>query len=274
MNSFAVILVAGGRGSRFRSGPRGLDRDVTDKKPFTLLKGRAVWLHAAQKFANHHSVRQIILVVPPDDQEEIDRRFSADISFMAIETVPGGQVRYQSVENALKHVRDDIDFVAIHDSVRPCVTPEAIDRVFDAAIKFGAALLAAPVVDTLKRTVSEQREEKTELDRLQESFGLTPSGTKSKTVRSFVTGTVDRTELWEAQTPQVFRRDWLLDAFRLRKDDVTDDCQLIEQLGKKVVVVPSDRTNIKITTQTDLLLAEKYLEILSRKTKSAFDHFR
>lgn len=273
MKTFAVVLVAAGQSSRFRARRSGLDRSLTDKKPFALLKGRAVWLHAAQKFAHCRDVKQIILVVAPEDLDEVQSRFAADLSFMSIAVVAGGSERFQSVQNALKCLEAKVDFVAIHDAVRPCLTTALIDNVFDTAVKYGAALPAAPVVDTLKKTIAEQATEKTELARLQESFGFSPSNAGDSSVRSVLQETVDRRDLWEAQTPQVFRRDWILEAYANPTGNITDDAQLVERLGKKVVVVPSDRLNLKITTQNDLLLAEKILEIQTRKSHSVFDNF-
>ncbi|MDD3587000.1 MAG: IspD/TarI family cytidylyltransferase [Thermoguttaceae bacterium] len=273
MKSFAVILVAAGQSSRFHAARGGLERSLTDKKPFALLKGRAVWLHAAQKFAHRADVKQLILVVPPDDIEEVESRFTVDLSFMSMTVTSGGKERYQSVQNALKLLDDDIEYVAVHDAARPCLTDSLIEKVFDAAVKYGAAVPAVPVVDTLKKAVTEQTNEKTELTLLQESFGFSSGGSNSPATRCVIEKTMDRNGLWESQTPQVFRRDWLLAAYAKPPKNVTDDSQLVEQLGNKVVVIPSDRLNLKITTRTDLLLAEKILEIQSRKSASPFDNF-
>jgi len=118
----------------------------------------------------------------------------------------------------------------VHDAARPCVTEQEITAVFKEAKKRGAALLAAPMVGTIKRVVEGQIEE-----------------------------TVPREHLWEAQTPQVFRRDLIFEAYQQKLRDVpTDDAQLVERLGQPVYVVPTDSGNIKITTQSDLVLA-KYL---------------
>ncbi|MDO5567413.1 MAG: IspD/TarI family cytidylyltransferase [Planctomycetia bacterium] len=276
MKSFAVILVAAGQSSRFSTKRTGLGCPLSDKKPFALLKGRAVWLHAAQKFANRPDVKQTILVVPPEDIEEIENRFTADLSFMSVTVVAGGKERYQSVQNALKHLAAGIEFVAVHDAVRPCLTDALIENVFDAAVKYGAAIPASPVVDTLKGATTEEvikTEDKTELAKLQAEFGLSSSQSDPSATRYAIEKTVDRSKLWEAQTPQTFRRDWLLEAYAKPPKNVTDDSQLVEQLGKKVVIVPSDRMNLKITTRIDLMLAEKILDIQSRKTRPVFDNF-
>jgi 2-C-methyl-D-erythritol 4-phosphate cytidylyltransferase len=157
-----------------------------------------------------------------------------------VELVDGGAERFESVANALARIPDDVDLVAVHDAVRPLGTPGLIDAVFAVAAEHGAALLAVPVADTLKQV---------------------DAGTNR------VTATTPRTGLWQAQTPQVFRRDWLLDAYARRAaapPPVTDDAQLVEAAGYPVVVVPGATTNFKITTKDDLALAELILHSRSR----------
>jgi 2-C-methyl-D-erythritol 4-phosphate cytidylyltransferase len=135
------------------------------------------------------------------------------------------------VANALAKIPADVEFVAVHDAVRPLCTHQQIDAVFAAAAKHGAAMLAVPLADTLKRVDADNR----------------------------ITATVPRGGLWCAQTPQVFRRDWLVDAYAKRGEltqPITDDAQLVEATGHPVFVVPGSATNFKITTKDDLELAE------------------
>ena len=108
MATFAVILPAAGNSSRFH--------DKHYKKPFIPLGERAVWLHAADKFLNRDDVKQFILIVAPDDREDFHMKFGANVAIMGIDVVLGGQERSDSVRNALERVRDDIDFVAVHDA--------------------------------------------------------------------------------------------------------------------------------------------------------------
>ena len=125
--------------------------------------------------------------------------------------------------------------MAIHDAVRPCLTEESIAAVFAQAEKSGAAMLAIPVHDTVKQVDAQQQ----------------------------VQATVSRKGLWLAQTPQVFRRDWLEAAYAGRAklgNDITDDAQLVEAAGHKVTVVEGASTNVKITTKNDLFLAEAILK--------------
>jgi len=168
MPNFGVILVAAGKSSRFG--------DTNYKKPFAPLSGRSVWLHAAEKFLDHPDVKQLIVVIAPEDREYFMDKFGPDLAFMGIKVAEGGKQRADSVYNGVSKLNEEIDFVAIHDAARPCLASRWIEDVFATSIKTGAAILATPVVSTLKRINENQ----------------------------CVTGTVDRNSLWEAQTPQVF----------------------------------------------------------------------
>ncbi len=229
MPSFAVILPAAGKSSRFR--------DPHYKKPFVPLDNRPVWLHAAEKFTNRSDVQQTLLVISPEDREAFQSKIGANAALLGIEIVDGGAERTDSVANALARVRADIDFVAIHDAARPCIAEEWIDSVFAAAVKSGAAILAAQINGTLKRVAAD------------------------KTIAE----TVSRENLWEAQTPQVFRRQLLIDAYARRGGPpATDDAQMVERLGHKVTVVSGSPMNLKITTKDDLRLAAAILKALPK----------
>lgn len=229
MAKFAVILPAAGRSSRFR--------DKHNKKPFALLANRAVWLHSADRFLNRDDVIQVILVISPDDREQFNSKFSANVAILEIDVVQGGQERCDSVANALARVKPEADFVCVHDAARPCLADVWIDNIFRAAEQSGAAILATPVSGTLKQVASDKS--------IQE--------------------TVSRKDLWEAQTPQVFRRELLLDAYAKRGGfKATDDAQLVERLGHTVRVVPGSPINLKITTKEDLRLAEQALKALPK----------
>jgi 2-C-methyl-D-erythritol 4-phosphate cytidylyltransferase len=226
MPRFVVILPAAGKSSRFGD---------KEKKPFVNLDGRAVWLRTAELFVNRKDVCQIILVISPDDQEMFERRYRPNIVFLNVKVVHGGAERFDSVARALEQIDPSADYVAVHDAVRPCVTTDLIDAVFAAAQQHGAAILASPIIDTIKRADATKK----------------------------IEATVSREGLWLAQTPQVFRKDWLLEAYARRSElrsTITDDAQLVEASGKPVYVVNSPATNIKITTRADLSLAEAILK--------------
>jgi 2-C-methyl-D-erythritol 4-phosphate cytidylyltransferase len=226
MPRFAVILPAAGRSSRFKD---------KEKKPFVNLDGRAIWLRTAELFITRDDVVKTYLVIDPNDEELVRRRYSANMAFMNVQLVHGGKERFDSVANALAKLEAEADFVAIHDAVRPCITEELITAVFARAAESGAALLAVPVADTVKRVDDKGK----------------------------VLGTLPRQGLWLAQTPQVFRRDWLEAAYAGRgqlKQAVTDDAQLVEAAGHPVVVVEGAPSNIKITRKSDVALADAILK--------------
>lgn len=229
MPRYAVILAAAGKSSRFR--------DANYKKPFAPLDNRAVWLHSAERFVNRDDVKQVVLVISPEDKDHFYSKFGANVAILGIDVVEGGAERTDSVQKALERVRDDIDLIAVHDAARPCLADEWVDRVFAAAEKTGAAMLAIPVAGTLKR--------------------VAPDHT--------IVETVSREGLWEAQTPQVFRRELLLKAYAQRgKEPSTDDAQLVERLGHKVMVVPGSPINLKITTKEDLQIAAYLLKAMPK----------
>ena len=229
MSSFAVILPAAGKSQRFK--------DEHYKKPFVNLAGRAVWIQAAEKFLSRDDCKQVIVVIAPEDREDFNRKFGANVAILGVEVCDGGAQRVDSVAAALARVKEDIDFIAVHDAARPCIATPWIDKVFAAAEKHAAAILAVPVTDTLKRIESGNR----------------------------IAETATRANLWQAQTPQVFRRELLLDAYAKRgSEPVTDDAELVERVGHAVHVVYGSTRNIKITTKDDLRLAEQILKVLPK----------
>ena len=218
----AVIIPAAGQSSRFAG---------REKKPFALLEGRAVWLRTAELFWSRPEVDRVYVVVSPQDRDDFTSRFGHLLRFANGEVVDGGAERSDSVANALARVGSEVTYVAIHDAVRPLTPPGLIDAVFAAARSHGAAIAAVPVTDTLKRVDETKR----------------------------ITATLPRAGLWQAQTPQVFRRDWLVEAYARREAGITDDAQAVEALGHQVVVVPGSVVNFKITTKEDLELAAAVL---------------
>lgn len=238
MSTFAVILPAAGKSSRFAA-------QQSRKKVFVELKGRPVWVRTAEIFTSRDDVVQTILVVAPDDIEWFKEKFRPNLAFMDIEVVAGGAERADSVMNGLARVRADVDFVAVHDAARPLIVKEWITRAFQAAEKYDAALLATPVTSTLKRVGQDNR--------IQE--------------------TVPRTHLWAAQTPQVFRRQLLLDAYARRGSlQPTDEAELVERFGHAVHVVEGSPLNLKITSQDDFRMAEFLLDALPKEKLPGFLH--
>ncbi len=234
MAKFAVILPAAGRSSRFH--------DRSYKKPFAPLANKAIWLHSAERFLNRSDVMQTILVISAEDRGDFTMKFGANIAILGIEVVDGGKERSDSVEAALARVKPEADFVCVHDAARPCLTDAWIDEIFSAAEKTGAAIFAVPIFGTLKRVTPDHQ----------------------------IAETVSREQLWEAQTPQVFGRQLLLDAYAKRAGfNATDDAQLVERLGHPVTVVPGSPINMKVTTKEDQRLAEFALKALPKPKLTA-----
>lgn len=237
MSKFAVILPAAGKSSRFR--------DQHYKKPFVPLANKAVWLHAAEKFLNRSDVAQTIIVISPDDREQFLAKFGANIAILGLEVVDGGAERTDSVRAGLARVSSDVPFVAVHDAARPCLADAWIDAVFAAAEKSGAAILATRVSDTLKRSANGQT----------------------------VDETMPRDQLWQAQTPQVFRREWLVESYaQAGSAGATDEAELVERLGHTVSIVNGSPMNLKITTKADLKLAEAVLRVLPKPKLGGAGH--
>src|SRR5208282_4456370 len=140
---FAVIMPAAGKSSRFA--------DQNYKKPFAPLAGRPVWLHAVERFMGRDDVKQLIVVISPEDREDFNFKFAANVAILGIDVVEGGEERFDSVAKALARVKPNIEYVAVHDAARPCLADQWISSVFSAAVHTGAAMLAIPVAGTLKR---------------------------------------------------------------------------------------------------------------------------
>ncbi len=220
MNQFAIVLAAAGSSTRFA--------DVRQKKVFVAIQNKPLWLFSAEKFAERDDVVQIILVVSPDDKVAFCRENAAEIARLNLVVATGGAQRADSVQNGLRELEDHVNFIAIHDAARPCITRRDIDAVFDAAITSGAALLATRCASTIKREDGNGR----------------------------IIDTVPRDLLWLAQTPQVFSREILEQAYCQHPNPslATDEASLVEHLlgPGKISLVEGSPMNIKVTTQADL----------------------
>ena len=218
-----AIIVAAGSSERM-----GFD------KLFALVSGKPIIAHTIAAFERTRCVEEIILVGRADGLGELRKIISQPTKVKQI--VAGGAERSDSVRAGLDHLNLKSDFVAVHDAARPMITPEKITRVFDVCrTTGGAAALAEPINDTLKRA---------DLDLA-------------------VKESVDRNGVYAMQTPQVFARKLLEEAYRLvakKNVSVTDEVSAVELLGCKVVLVPNHDFNFKITYPRDLPLAEFVLK--------------
>ena len=215
-----AIIVAAGSSRRM-----GLD------KLFAEIAGKPVIAHTVAAFDSANVVTAIVIVAREDRHREIES-IVRDQNFKKIHAiVSGGEHRQDSVRAGLDHLPESARHVAVHDAARPLVTPEQIERVYQVAREHGAAALAATVSDTLKRA----------------------------DVDLVVNSSVDRHQLFAMQTPQIFERKMVEEAYRVILADkvaVTDEVSAIERIRGKVVLVPNEQPNFKITYPGDLAMAE------------------
>jgi 2-C-methyl-D-erythritol 4-phosphate cytidylyltransferase len=221
-----ALIPAAGRGTRYGGAVL---------KQYLPVCGKAVLAHSIRIFQFHPMVTSITVVLSEDDQwfESAVGPLSA-----AVETVIGGDTRAQSVRNGLRFLADkhsDSDWALIHDGARPCLSPVSLERLLEQGLQSpDGAILAMPVGDTLKHA-GEERE---------------------------ITATVDRSGLWAAQTPQLFRVGALakaIDDAQEAGQALTDEASAMEFVGVRPKLVMGSVANIKITHPTDLAIAEALL---------------
>jgi 2-C-methyl-D-erythritol 4-phosphate cytidylyltransferase len=224
-----AIIAAAGAGTRLAS-----DRP----KQFLLLAGTPVIIHTLKVFEQCRSIHDVIVVLPAAESAGF-LSLAAKFGLRKVaRVVPGGPTRADSVKRGLMAIRAaTAEIVAVHDGVRPFVTTEEIDAVVTAARTDGAAILVAPVTDTIKQINDRQ-----------------------------VAQTLNRGELRRALTPQCFRYELLRDAFvnaEVNDPSLTDESALVEKLGVPISVIDGNPRNIKITTVEDLAIAEVILATVS-----------
>lgn len=226
-NTANAIIVAAGKGIRM-GGPI--------RKQYLEIEGLPVLSHTLRVFDSAADIQHIYLVVPADEFAYCRDQVMAPISLTTpLTLVPGGSIRQESVWNGLMAVGQSIDVVVIHDGVRPFITARDLSACIETAHAKGACILGIPATDTLK-AVSDD--------------GL-------------IQKTVDRHQIWLAQTPQAFRYELIRAAHERARDAgtaATDDAMMLELSGKPVTIIHGSRRNIKITTQEDLLLARALIQ--------------
>jgi 2-C-methyl-D-erythritol 4-phosphate cytidylyltransferase len=219
----------------------GSSRRMGFDKLFAEIAGKPVIAHTVAAFDSANVVTSIVIVAREDRHREIES-IVRDQNFKKIHAiVNGGEHRQDSVRAGLDRLPENARHVAVHDAARPLVTQEQIERVYQLACKHGAAALAATATDTLKYA----------------------------DVDLAVTSSVDRRQLFAMQTPQIFERKMIEDAYRSVVADkifITDEVSAVERSGAKVVLVPNEQSNFKITYPEDLPLAEF---VLNQRKKSS-----
>lgn len=215
-----AIIVAGGSSQRM-----GFD------KLLAPLDGKPVVAHSIAAFEQTESVTDIILVGRAARLSDYEAIAESHGFHKISAVIPGGARRQDSTSLGLAQLSAATKFIAVHDAARPLVRPDLIDKLFQLAKAHGGATSAAPVVDTLKRVDGDR----------------------------VVTGGVDRANLFAVQTPQIFRRELLTEAYSAlfaAGGEVTDEISAVERIGGRVVLLPNDEPNFKITYPADLALAE------------------
>ena len=222
----AAIIAAAGIGRRMGG---------TVPKQYLELRGRPIICHTLERFREARGIDEIVIVVEPGREEafrvDILDRYGFPGSWRV---VAGGRVRQESVANGLANVPADCDVVLVHDGVRPFISASEIERAAEVAARDGACIVASPVKETIKRVGAD----------------------------GFILETVDREELWSAQTPQGFRREIFSEALSSAMRDGfvgTDEASLVERAGSRVTIIEGSARNIKITTPADLSIAEAIL---------------
>ena len=224
MSRVTALIVAAGEGRRI---------GAEAPKTYLPICGRPMVLRTLDRFFATRTVERVVLVIAANDLSRCETMLRDDSSLgkCAWLLQGGGATRQQSVSKGLEKIDANTELVIVHDGARPFVSPGLIDRCVEAARDKSAVVVGLQARDTIK-TVSGDR---------------------------WVQTTPNRNSLWEIQTPQVFRTDWLVEAHdRAVRDgvDATDDAMLLERMGKPVFVLDGERTNFKITTPDDVWLAE------------------
>jgi len=222
-----ALIAAAGKGRRMNS---------RISKPFIPVSGKPILAYTIDKFEKCKSIDKIYLIVNPEEKEICHKNIILKYNFSKVqELVDGGDTRQDSIYNGLKALDRDTDIVVIHDGARPLVEENIIQNSIEKAQKYGAAIAAIPIKDTVKKSDN----------------------------NFYISKTLNREEIWRAQTPQTFKYDIILPAYHQAYKDkylATDDAAIVEKYGHKVKLIIGPEENIKITTPFDLIVAEVFLK--------------
>ena len=218
-----AIIASAGTGERL---------GTAEAKPFVPAGGRPLVSYALEIFERCQLIDSIVVAAECSALDRM-KALADQFGLKKIKHITaGGKTRAGSVKNALAVLDHDTDYVIIHDGARPLITLDFLEQMLKESFGQDAVIAAVPVKPTIKRV-------------------------DPKTL--YVQETLNRASLWDVQTPQIFCRAVLEEAYRADDLDVTDDAALVERLGKPVKIFPGLEQNIKVTTQYDLMLAEKFL---------------
>jgi 2-C-methyl-D-erythritol 4-phosphate cytidylyltransferase / 2-C-methyl-D-erythritol 2,4-cyclodiphosphate synthase len=224
----SAIIVAAGSGTRL---------GLATPKAFVEINGISLLRRTMQAVGQVGGLIEAVIAVPPGMEQPAREESAAAALHVPVKIVHGGRERQDSVRAALELTSAESEWIAVHDAARPFATPELFNKCIAGAARVGAAIVALPLADTLKRV-------------------------EGRTISA----TVPRAGLWQAQTPQVFHRELLITAHQeaLRRSILaTDDADLVERLGVRIEVVEGSALNLKITTPDDLGIAGAIARLLS-----------
>lgn len=221
--SVTAIIAAGGKGERMGAG---------ENKVFIKLRGTEMLVRTVLAFEENPNIDEIIIVTGEHEHMRVGELMQKNnITKWRIATT-GGATRTESVKNGLAFASGDI--ILIHDGARALIGQEEISAAVKAAEKYGAAAVGVPCKDTLKSVED-----------------------------GFISGTVDRAKTYAIQTPQAFKKDIIISAYKRAENEnitATDDCALVERYGGRIKIVEGKYENIKLTTPDDIVVAERILE--------------
>ncbi|MCI0406556.1 MAG: 2-C-methyl-D-erythritol 4-phosphate cytidylyltransferase [candidate division Zixibacteria bacterium] len=220
-----LILVAAGEGKRIGG---------KTSKQFVKIHGKPLLAYTLEKFAKVKKIYEVVIAVPPGKEKQAAKPLGSALKkFRRVAFVSGGKTRQESVFNALQCLSDSITHVLVHDGVRPFVNSKKVAELIGMLATEEAVILASPATDTVKRAAS-----------------------------NAVAETLDRRQIFLAETPQGFKKELLLSAHleaQKKRFTFSDDSALVEALGRRVAICPSDGKNLKITSPADLALARLLL---------------
>ncbi|WP_053984916.1 2-C-methyl-D-erythritol 4-phosphate cytidylyltransferase [Niameybacter massiliensis] len=226
MNKIAAVIVAGGSGSRM---------GTKVKKQYLKLKGKEILTHTVERFSTIAQIEEIIVVTGEEDIEYVTTLLRDTYKIKKVKAVvAGGKERQDSCWNGISNVSEEMDYIMVHDGARPLISEAVINASIEKVKECRACIVAVPVKDTIKQADQEGK----------------------------IINTPRRETLWAVQTPQVFEKGLLINAYQEAYEkalQVTDDSMIVEAFGEAVHIVQGEYTNIKITTPEDLLLAERLI---------------
>ena len=224
-----AIIAAAGDGRRFS------EHGDAPRKQFVMLGGEPLFIHSLRCFLASQLIERTVLAVPAGAVESSTELVKLEFGGKDVEVIAGGAERQESVYNAFRAIRENVEVVVVHDAARPFLRSLWIEKTVEAVKEYDGAIVALRATDTLKSS----------------RIGM-------------IDATIDRTLIWQAQTPQTFKADILDQAFeKAERDGITstDESQLVENVGGKVAIVEGSPLNLKVTTKRDLVLAKTILSM-------------